>query len=254
MRAHVARRAQPWLGTIVSIDVRVGNDGRHAERAFARAFAALERVHNAMSLQCVGSDVARFNAAGRGERVVCDRWTVNVLRLAQRLQRASDGLFDVALGTACGAAFDIVDDRSVRKLGGRIDLGGIAKGYAVDRAVLVLRASGVDQGLVNAGGDLRAFGAGAWPIEVRSGRGHLRAQMALERGAVATSQYCNGRSPHRDDTLIAPATGAAHAIDNTITVAAPRCVLADALTKVVALSSNPHHPLLRELGGQAWLQ
>jgi len=69
MRAHVARRAQPWLGTIVSIDVRVGNDGRQVERAFARAFAALERVHNAMSLQCVGSDVARFNAAASGSCV-----------------------------------------------------------------------------------------------------------------------------------------------------------------------------------------
>jgi thiamine biosynthesis lipoprotein len=145
----------------------------------------------------------------------------------------------------------VVGARHVVKLDrkAQIDLGGIAKGYAVDRAVATLRCCGIKRGLVNAGGDLRAFGPGRWPILVR-GAGAL----ALERGALATSQYLAGRSPYRNDALITPATGAVQEIDRAITVAAPNCALADALTKVIALSGAPHHPLLREVQGQAWLR
>jgi thiamine biosynthesis lipoprotein len=252
MKAPLVRRAQPWLGTIVSIDVVAEGDAQRITGAFAGAFAAIERVHVSMSRQREGSDVARFNAAQRGEVVVCDAWTIQVLRLAQQLRGASGGLFDVSLGRASQAGYRVVDTHQVIKLLDEccIDLGGIAKGYAVDRAVMVLRACGVRRGLVNAGGDLRAFGPGAWPIAIRGGLQGI----ALQCGAVATSQYRRGRSPFRDDALIAPDTGAVHAIDRTITVAAPRCVFADALTKVVALSGAVHHPLLRELGGQAWLQ
>jgi len=243
------RRAQPWLGTLVSIEVDAV--GAQAARACAGAFAAIARVHAAMSLQDAHSDVARFNAASGGASIECDPWTVAVLRIASGLRAASAGLFDVSLGTAGRMAYGIVGARHVIKLDDttRIDLGGIAKGYAVDRAVATLRRCGVRRGLVNAGGDLRAFGAGAWPIVVRGGNA-----LALERGAVATSQYRRGRTPYRDDALIAPSAGELHAIDRAVTVAAPRCVFADALTKVVALSGDASHPLLREVGGRAWLQ
>ena len=247
----VLRRAQPWLGTIVS--VAVANEpigGRGA--AFSTAFAAIERVHNAMSPQRAASDVARFNTAAGGALLVCDPWTVDVLSIADRLKQASAGLFDVALGSVHGDAYRIVDRRRVLKLAddGRIDLGGIAKGYAVDRAVAGLRARGVKRGLVNAGGDLRAFGPGSWPVRVRG----VAAAISLERGALATSQYLRGRSPHHHDALIVPQTGDVLAVDRLITVAAPRCVLADALTKIVALSGDRDHPAVRELDAYAWLQ
>lgn len=249
--SRVMRRAQPWLGTIVSIELVREGCATEVVAAFAAGFAALRRAHEAMSAQDPRSDVARFNAARAGASIRCDPWTIQVLRLAHRLQRASGGLFDVALGTVHGAAYRIVDTRHVVKLDGacRIDLGGIAKGFAVDRSVAAIQRCGVGRGIVNAGGDLRAFGVGAWPVVVRGG-----SVLALERGAVATSQYWGGRSPYRNDALIAPQTGAVHAIDQTITVAAPACALADALTKVVALSRDTSHPLLHELGGRAWLQ
>ncbi|HUL67516.1 MAG TPA: FAD:protein FMN transferase [Burkholderiaceae bacterium] len=247
----IVRRAQPWLGTLVSIEiVGEGDQALHAT-AFAAAFAAIARAHKAMSVQDRASDIARLNAAASGESIQCDPWTVDVMRIASRLHAATGGMFDVALGTAHGTAYRIADARSVVKLDGasRVDLGGIAKGYAVDRAVAALRACGVRRGLVNAGGDLRAFGSGVWPIIVRGGSG-----LALERGAIATSQYRDGRSPSRDDALIAPSARAVHRLDRTVTVAAPRCVLADALTKVVALSGDASHPLLHRAGGRAWLQ
>jgi thiamine biosynthesis lipoprotein len=255
MNVSILRRAQPWLGTIVSIDLVVDAGTAQVAHAFARAFAAIERVHASMSVQSSRSDVARFNGSSAGTLVTCDPWTIDVLELAQRLQTASNGLFDPALGTSRAAAYRIVDRRSIVKLedGCRLDLGGIAKGYAVDRAVVELRACGIRRGLVNAGGDLRAFGSGAWPVLVRNQRDEVRSHLSLERGSMATSQYRLGRSPYRDDELVAPARRAVHAIDGTITVAAPRCVLADALTKVVALSGDVQHPALRAFGGQAWL-
>jgi FAD:protein FMN transferase len=251
MTRAVIRRAQPWLGTIVSIELAEDDDPARSAHAFTRAFAAIERVHTAMSAQLPTSDVARFNRAREGAVFACDPWTVRVLQLAARLRRASGGLFDVALGTARASAYGMVDPRHVIKLDrkAQIDLGGIAKGYAVDRAVATLRCCGIKRGLVNAGGDLRAFGPGRWPILVR-GAGAL----ALERGALATSQYLAGRSPYRNDALITPATGAVREIDRAITVAARNCALADALTKVIALSGTTRHSLLREVQGQAWLR
>lgn len=251
MSGRVVRRAQAWLGTLVSLTVAA--PGKRQD--LTPAFAAVARVHRAMSPHEAASDVARFNRAGAGERIVCDPWTVQVLRLALRLRQESGGLFDVSLGTARGDGYRVLDDRTVLKLApGRIDLGGIAKGYAVDRAVLVLRACGIRRGMVNAGGDLRAFGTGAWPVLVRPEGRPVAAWIELERGALATSQYGCGLSPYRGDALIAPTCAAVHAVDCTVTVAAPRCALADALTKVVALSGDAHHPLVRRAGGRAWLQ
>jgi len=247
----IVRRAQPWLGTLVSIDIADAADGALCARAFTAAFAAVGRVHRAMSVQDRASDIARLNAAACGDSIVCDPWTIEVMRIASRLHAATGGMFDVALGTGRGPTYRIADARSVIKLDGhsRIDLGGIGKGYAVDRAVAALRACGIRCGLVNAGGDLRAFGRGAWPIVVRGG-----SSLALEHGAIATSQYCDGRSPYRNDALVLPSTCSVHRLDGSVTVAAPRCVLADALTKVVALSGDASHPLLHRVGGRAWLQ
>jgi len=246
------RRAQPWLGTLVSIEAIVdrARPGTHA--AMANAFASIARVHAAMASQCAGSDVARFNAAAHGAVVTCDPWTIRLLRIAAQLRLASAGLFDVALGSTRGAGYRIVDARHVLKLdeAARIDLGGIAKGFAVDRAVAILRRHRVLGALVNAGGDLRGFGPGAWPVRVRGSR--LR--LTVKQGAIATSHYRNGRSLYRDDPLVAPDRREVHAVDRLVTVAAPRCVFADALTKVVALTGDPAHPLLLSIGAQAWLQ
>jgi len=245
----VVQRAQPWLGTLVSVGL--ADERADARAGFAAAFAAMERVHVAMSPQSPVSDVARFNLARCGEDLEFDPWTIEVLRLAARFRRATDGLFDVALGSSSGDTYRIRDARTVIKLDHcRIDLGGIAKGYAVDRAVLALRAQGIKRGFVNAGGDLRVFGRGAWPVGLR---GEGRA-IALERGAVATSQYIKGRSPYRDDALIAPTARAVCAVDRSVTVVAPRCAWADALTKVVALSGDREHRLIRALGARVWLQ
>jgi thiamine biosynthesis lipoprotein len=119
-----------------------------------------------------------------------------------------------------------------------IDLGGIAKGYGVDRAVHALRQRGVENALVNAGGDLYAIGRSEdgdpWEIGVRDPRDprRLAATLRVSDRALATSgdyfQYFDhgGRRYHH---LIDPATGEpTRSALRSITVAADACMAADA--------------------------
>jgi thiamine biosynthesis lipoprotein len=167
------RRCRPLLGTFVEIAAPSGGTGA---RAIAAAFAAVERVQRSMSAHSGTSDLARIADARAGERVPVDRWTYRVLAAAREIAGASAGAFDpvaVAGGGARDGAtwrdLELLDDRrSVRcRRALRVDLGGIAKGFAVDQAVRALRRSGSAWGLVNAGGDLRAFGSRRWPLQVR---------------------------------------------------------------------------------------
>ena len=118
--------------------------------------------------------------------------------------------------------------------GFRLDLGGIAKGYAVDRALAQLSPAG--SCLVNAGGDL-AGGGRLWPVGVETADGELT--LGLENGALATSGrdrrrwQRNGRELHH---LIDPATGmSAEGEFLRVTVLAPTAVDAEVLAKAAFL-------------------
>lgn len=219
------RRAQPWLGTLVEVGVPAGMSAD-------AAFAALQRVQARMSRFDPHSDVGRFAALPVGASLQVAEDTAQVLRAARQLQEASGGLFDITQGRApqgwrC-------EGRRLTKLhaAAAFDLGGIAKGYAVDCAVRALQAEGCPAGWVNAGGDLRAFGAAQLPILLRDeAAGALRPFAQLEEGAFATSLWRTAYA----------------------SVAAPLCLWADALTKVVAASGNARHPLLAEYEARAWL-
>src|SRR5947207_2872768 len=154
-----ARRARPALGTLVEMRLA---DPSIATRAFERAFQAVARVHRLMSRQEADSDVARINRAATHSRIAVDRWTWDVLRRAKELHEATDGLFDCTVAPGGRGSL-----RDLQLTAGNcvvltrpltITLDGIAKGYAVDQAVVALRAAGATEGLVNAGGDLRVFG------------------------------------------------------------------------------------------------
>jgi thiamine biosynthesis lipoprotein len=112
-------------------------------------------------------------------------------------------------------------------------LGGIAKGFAVDRAVKALRAAGCDSGLVNAGGDVRVFGAQPQSILLRGARGEHHA-VALSNGAVAVSDHDAPQPPsgHRGYYVRTPA---AVPVRRYTAVRAPDAMTADALTKCVLL-------------------
>ncbi|HTM59994.1 MAG TPA: FAD:protein FMN transferase [Burkholderiales bacterium] len=194
MRATSAavRRARPLLGTRVEISAQ----GRAANEAIDRAFAAVERVHHAMSRQESTSDIARLRS---GHRAALDPWTRCVLDRAEELRLATDRLFDCA---SCDYSLD-----------------GIAKGFAVDRAIDCLRDAGMTAGVVNAGGDLRVFGDEWQPLHVRSGAALIYVGKIRET-AVATSAGTG---------LVHPLGGKVRVAG--VTVMAADCMTADALTK-----------------------
>src|SRR5438128_1192967 len=181
-RSNSMRRARPLLGTLV--DIRIDAEGA-SEIAIAAAFAEIAHCHARMSAHSAHSDLARIALATPGHAIRVDPRTWDVLFLAQRIAQASNGLFDVTVAPhlaaagylpamprkACSAHWWDLECLHEQRIRVRrplaLDLGGIAKGYAVDRAVDVLRAQGIVSGCVNAGGDLRVFGRDAEPVHVR---------------------------------------------------------------------------------------
>jgi thiamine biosynthesis lipoprotein ApbE len=181
-----ARRARALLGTLVEIEAC--GPAQVLAPALDAALAAVARVHRLMSFHEPASDVARINAAAAGVAVGIDPDTWGLLRRAVEIGELSGGVFEIAIAGVLVAdgllprspagAPPLDDHASFRDLDldepndvtwrrkGSIDLGGIAKGFAVDQAVGALRVHGAVSGVVNAGGDLRCFGTPR-PIQIR---------------------------------------------------------------------------------------
>ena len=240
------RRAQPLLGTLVEIGVCAS--GRDSMAAIAAAFATLREVQGCLSRFEPESDVARFHSLHRGDCLKMRPATCEVLAAAHALRQATGGAFDITVGTApqgwrCeGDQLHKLDDAA------RLDLGGIGKGFAVDCTVRTLIDHGVESGWVNAGGDLRVFGDTELPVQLRDETsGGVRPFATLRDGAFATSHFGrHTRSQVAAGRHTSPVC--AH-----VSVAAPLCLWADALTKVVALSGDTSHPLLARYEASAWL-
>jgi len=238
----IVRRARPLLGTLVEVGVIVARTA-DAVVPIDAAFDAIACVQACLSRFEPDSDIARFNALAGGDAV--DSISVDariVLLAAADLQAQSSGRFDISLGSAPhgwrleGSRLAKLDGRT------RLDLGGIGKGHAVDRGVEALRACGCETGWVNAGGDLRAFGAIDVPIVLRDEQaGGVRPVATVRDGAFATSRFGPGAR-----SLLAGERRAWH-----VSVAAPTALIADALTKVVALSCDVQDPLLARYGASA---
>ena len=249
------RRARPLLGTFVEI---AAPSGAISERAVGRAFAAIAKVQKLMSAHDAASDLGRLCRARPGSSTKVHRWTWRVLRRAQCLHRATGGAFDPIAAARFGIATARLpawsrgernkatwDDvkllsrnrvRLVRPV--RFDLGGIAKGFAVDRATAVLRAAGLEFGLVNAGGDMRAFGGREWPVVVRrpEAPGEFVALGFIRDGAVATSGSYFSRQTRRGkatSALFNPVSTRSAMGTTSATVFGPTCLAADALAKAV---------------------
>jgi FAD:protein FMN transferase len=244
------------LGTIVEIAASA------PVAAVEAAFGAVLEVQHLMSFHESGSDVARINEARAGHEIVVDPHTHRVLRFARRVSAASGGVFDVTVGdilvrhgflpaSAAGRTLshratwrdlEVLAGNRVRwRRAGRIDLGGVAKGYAVDIAVGVLRSQGVRTGLVNAGGDLRMFGEPR-PVHVRlpESPGCFAllgsfADCALATSAAYFSSRCNSTGGDLEP-LVDPKRGTCASRRDSATVVASECMTADALTKVVRLA------------------
>lgn len=277
-------RCQPALGTYVEIqahhDVADASavDNGFLSHAIDQAFAAIATVQSCMSVFDAQSDLSRLNAGVfLNQPGPIHPWLWSVLSLAKQIHHMSPA-FDPCMGQVLmaqglrpnhnapvgaakrGTLADVwlLDDHHIVTTAPvYLDLGGIAKGEAVDRAVHALQAQGVPSGCVNAGGDLRVFGPRAQPILVRhpASPNHAMHVGELQDGALATSgDYfaANADDPHNlKGHLIDPARRAPIATPLSFSVLAPQCAVADALTKVYAITGDAQHPALRHFGAQA---
>jgi thiamine biosynthesis lipoprotein len=237
-------RARPLLGTVVAVRADGG------EPALRSAFAAIERVQALMNFHAAEGDVARINRARSKVTVAVHPWTFRVLRKAKEVSKYTCGAFDVTApgSAACHADIELLDGYRVRlRRCMRIDLGGIAKGFAVDMAVQALRRNGARHGSVNAGGDLRRFGRWDNPLRVRIPDAPWRSVVlpSLAHEAIATSGSYFGGGVNRG------CTGGRVRLTHSVTVCAANCMTADALTKAVALL-GPLTSLLERFSANAF--
>lgn len=270
------RRARPLLGTLVEIRVDDAGEAR-ALNAIEAAFAEIAVVHRLMSFHAHDNDVARINRDAAREAVAVDFRTREVLALAIEFARASAGRFDPTVAAqlvawkllprptdACSPD-PAADWRDIELLAdGRIrcakalwiDLGGIAKGYAVDRATERLRDFGITHACVNAGGDLRRIGSGMESVHIRSPLPPHRPVCALllGEGAIASSGSYFERSRRNGRNVgshVDGLTRRAMSPDTAVSVIADRCVVADALTKVVMSDGDAARPVLEAWDAEA---
>ena len=266
-RKRLVRRTLPSMGTLGEVAV-VHKDEKYAQGAIDAAFQELRRVESLLTWFRPDSEIGRANlSAFSGPQNVSSE-TSGVLRSALRWAEVTDGAFDPCLGRAV-ALWDVgnrtrpPDSEAVHRFARRglfkslelgesggqdvvvfheedmgIDLGGIGKGYGVDRAVEVLRSWGIQNALVNVGGDLYALGVSEdgdpWKVGVRSPDDPKALATTLEMTdrAVATSgdyQQFFEHGGRRYHHLLDPTTGApSQARLRSVTVAAESCMAADA--------------------------
>jgi thiamine biosynthesis lipoprotein len=269
------RRCRPLLGTFVEIAADGLNRVR-LQNAVNHAFAVVERIHRLMSVHDEDSELSLVNREALNRPVIVSRETFALLRRGKRMASESSGAFDYTVAPTL-ARWQLLpaalkrkqpgDWRSVELSAPRqviflhplaIDLGGIAKGFAVDEAIRVLRKHGVVSALVNAGGDLRAFGRKASAIRLRHParpRSFART-IVLRESALATSSPCfterNWRGGHVSH-LVRPCDGTAVTGCISVTVRARECWLADALTKVILNAPKLAENILARHGAEAFV-
>ena len=267
------KRCKPLLGTFVEISTKQEN----SEEAIELAFLAIKKVQSLMSFHDQQSELSTINREAHIRTISIDPWTSQIIRIAQDIHQHSDGLFNCGIGHRLVAAgllpphVDIshhgfggvedlcfIEESCVRStLPICLDLGGIAKGFAVDMAVDVLTMNGIRCGSVNAGGDMRIFGHEAQKIHIRNPQAPSKVIEigSLANGAIATSGLYFSNRDHAQSHIINPLASNdsdIHSVfSDSFSIVANECVYADALTKVLILSKQQNHPCFKRYQAQA---
>ena len=268
-------RARPLLGTTVAVRVH-GLDEKDAHQAISDAFQEIALIHRLMSFHEPDSDLSRLNRDAADRAIEIHAATFEVLERAEEMSQLSDGCFDITVAPQLVALGMLAAPNSRREPDPQatwldvsleanhrvrfrrplwIDLGGIAKGYAVDRAIEVLRARGAVQACVNAGGDLRIYGPDSERVLLTPGEfaGDALPVLEVENAAVASS---GSAQPHAADNRALHFDGRSRQSvpkGGFVSVLAQHCVTADALTKVVLAVQEHSEPLLQRFGASAHL-
>lgn len=273
------KRTEMIMGTLVEITAIPAN-----EKAIKEAFNEMRRIDALMNIYREESEVSLLNREGEAR---VSKETLEVIKKSIEFSRLTGGAFDITCGplvnlwkrakkkkkiptteeikevvSLVGYEKLVLEGNWVRfkEKGMQIDLGGIAKGYAVDKAIEVLKKNGVRQALVNAGGDLYALGKASqgekWQIGIQHPRqeGKILTIIKVKDGAVATSgdyQRYFMLEGKRFAHIVNPMTGwTVQDVPMSVTIIAPDAVSADALaTGIFVLGPEEGMKLIEGLGG-----
>ncbi len=253
-------RCKPLLGTFV--EIKVFSKNSVAYLAVEKAFDEIAKIHNLMSFFNEKSEVSKLNREAHKQSVGVERRLFEVLILAQKLFKISDGIFDVSLHrsqkNSSFAHIELGENYQVKfKQNLQIDLGGIAKGYAVDAAAKILENHGVLNYIINAGGDLRV-GKLPQKIGIRNPKkpGEIICKTEIcNRSLATTSGYfsCQKIGKKTIYPIFQPGLGALEYDNESVSVSCESCAISDALTKIVAIKKEDSAEILQQFGAQAML-
>ena len=181
----VIKRTQFIMGTLVEITIQESNNDL-AQHAINKSFNEMSRLEKIMSTHLPNSELSQLNTLARREtKITVSSDLLKVIQRGVHWGKLSNGAMDITIGPAVKLwefntetptlpdaaklqeATSFIDYKniaidgssvSLKKTGMSLHLGAIGKGYAVDQAIGILKKMGVKSGLVNAGGDLMAFG------------------------------------------------------------------------------------------------
>jgi FAD:protein FMN transferase len=273
------------MDTNVTIKVPAGNEEemQRAREAIRDAFREIDRIEKLMSTENRDSQVYMLNNSGT-RWVSLSSEVTYVLKQASDYGTMTDGHFDVTVkplvdfwmkkildsgkmptGSELSQYLELVDygklvideENSRARFvsdGMEVTLGGIAKGYAVDRACEILQGRGITEALVDIGGDIRTIGERSWTIGIADPRaqGEMLGVIRLKNMAVATSgdyQRYHLIGTERVHHIISPKTGEPASASMSVTIIAENCLTADALsTGVFVMGPEAGRLLLDSIG------
>jgi thiamine biosynthesis lipoprotein len=268
---HVIDRTHKSMGTVDHITAWAEDD-KTAAAAIDAAFAEIDRIDALMTTWTPDSDISRINAAAGLKPVLVSEEVLALLQRALEVSEESEGAFDITVGSFSGVwKFDQDNDGTIpppalvaerkklvdyhdvvidvkrrtvflKKKGQKITLGGIAKGYAVDRAVALLRSRGLVDFIVQAGGDMFVAGKKGdrhWRVGIRDPRGQRESYFAMaevEDHSFSTSGdyerfvVKDGKRYHH---IIDPKTGYPADKCRSVTIMAKDATTAEGLSKMI---------------------
>jgi thiamine biosynthesis lipoprotein len=287
---HLVKRAGLAMGSALELTAWTADDAA-ADEAFRAVFAEFDRLDRMMSVWKPESDIVRMNQAAGEHPVPVNPETIEVLERARTISEWTGGKFDVTFGALSNLwkfdqdqdntipdprevqrrlplinYRDLVVDKSARtafltRRGMRAHLGGIGKGYAVERSVAILRGRGLRDFMIQAGGDMYVGGRRGdrpWRLGVQDPRGPRDATFGtveLSDSTFSTSGdyerffIKDGRRYHH---IIDPSTGEPARGCRSVTIVAPSAMLADGLsTGVFLLGPVEGMALIERLPGVA---
>src|SRR6266508_1216217 len=279
------KRAQFLMGTLVELTAVAPGDVI-AQAALTAGFQEIRRLENMLSTWIETSELSRVNQAAGLEPIGVSAETFDLLRRALEVAEYTEGGFNIAIGPAVrlwnipeapripsgmelAIAAQYVDyhrihlDASSRSVflerpGMRIDVGGIGKGFAAEKAAAVMREVGASGGLVAAAGDFRVFGkradGTAWPVGIQQPRqdGSVLAMLDSTDEAISTSGDYERffiKDGVRYHHILDPRTLQPARLCQSVTIVAPDATVADALaTGVFVMGPVQGLALVERLG------